>query len=83
MDSEAIASEAAVANSPQQPVVVYCAYGFHVGCNTAIKLRDAVQTITLFALRAVGVLDARARGLVVQAVMPALPAKRELSALAG
>jgi AcrR family transcriptional regulator len=48
-----------------------------------IKLRDAVQTITLFALRAVGVLDARARGLVVQAVMPALPAKREMSALAG
>lgn len=47
-----------------------------------IKLRDAVQTITLFALRAVGVLDARARGLVVQAVMPALPAKREMSALA-
>jgi superoxide dismutase, Fe-Mn family len=24
-----------------QPVVVYCAYGFHVGCKTAIKLRDA------------------------------------------
>ena len=48
-----------------------------------VKLRDAVQTITLFALRAVGVLDARARGLVVQAVMPALPAKREMSALAG
>jgi Fe-Mn family superoxide dismutase len=21
-------------------VVVYCAYGFHVGCRTAIKLRD-------------------------------------------
>ncbi len=48
-----------------------------------VRLRDAVQTITLFALRAVGVLDARARGLVVQAVMPALPAKREMSALAG
>ena len=48
-----------------------------------VKLRDAVQIITLFALRAVGVLDARARGLVVQAVMPALPAKREMSALAG
>ena len=29
--------------------------------------RDAVQAITLFALRAVGVADARARGLVVQA----------------
>src|SRR5580692_6153522 len=34
------------------------------------KLRDAVQTVTLLALRAVGVLDARARGLVVQAVLP-------------
>ena len=27
--------------SKETPVVVYCAYGFHVGCNTAIKLRDA------------------------------------------
>jgi AcrR family transcriptional regulator len=35
------------------------------------RLRDAVQTVTLLALRAVGVMDARARGLVVQAVMPA------------
>src|SRR6185436_321357 len=33
------------------------------------KARDAVQAITLFALRAVGVADARARGLVVQARM--------------
>ena len=24
-----------------QPVVVYCAYGFHIGCKTAIKLKDA------------------------------------------
>jgi Fe-Mn family superoxide dismutase len=24
-----------------QPVVVYCAYGFHVGCGTAVKLKDA------------------------------------------
>ncbi len=47
------------------------------------KLRDAVQTITLFALRAVGVLDARARGLVVQAVMPVMPPKREVGALVG
>jgi hypothetical protein len=29
-----------------------------------------VQTVTLLALRAVGVMDARARGLVVQAVPP-------------
>jgi AcrR family transcriptional regulator len=34
------------------------------------KLREAVQNIALFALRAAGVLDARARGLVVQAVLP-------------
>jgi Fe-Mn family superoxide dismutase len=26
--------------SKSDPVVVYCAYGFHVGCRTAIKLRD-------------------------------------------
>lgn len=35
-----------------------------------VKLRDAVQTTTLLALRAVGVMDARARGLVVQAALP-------------
>jgi AcrR family transcriptional regulator len=35
------------------------------------KARDAVQTLTLFALRAVGVVDAHARGLVVQTAMPA------------
>jgi hypothetical protein len=33
-------------------------------------LRDVVQAVTLHALRAVGVMDARARGLVVQAVLP-------------
>ena len=27
--------------SKEAPVVVYCAYGFHVGCKTAIALRDA------------------------------------------
>jgi hypothetical protein len=31
-----------------------------------------VQTATLLALRAVGVTDARARGLVVQATLPAM-----------
>ena len=31
----------------------------------------AVQTLTLFALRALGVVDARARGLVVQTALPA------------
>ena len=36
----------------------------------AVKMRDAVQTMTLFALRAVGVVDAHARGLVVQTRMP-------------
>lgn len=38
-----------------------------------VKMRDAVQTLTLMSLRAVGVLDARARGLVVQAVLPVTP----------
>ena len=27
--------------SKSEPVVVYCAYGYHVGCNTAAKLREA------------------------------------------
>ena len=27
--------------SKEKPVVVYCAYGFHVGCKTAIALRNA------------------------------------------
>jgi AcrR family transcriptional regulator len=45
-----------------------------------IKMRDAVQAIALFALRAVGVLDARARGLVVQAVLPVMPMKTAVSA---
>jgi superoxide dismutase, Fe-Mn family len=27
--------------SKSEPVIVYCAYGYHVGCNTAIKLREA------------------------------------------
>jgi hypothetical protein len=34
--------------------------------------RAAVQALTLFALRAVGIVDARARGLVVQSVLPDL-----------
>jgi len=36
----------------------------------AAKSHDAVQSLTLFALRAVGVADARARGLVVQTKVP-------------
>lgn len=35
------------------------------------SLRDVVKAATLLALRAVGVTDARARGLVVQAALPA------------
>jgi AcrR family transcriptional regulator len=35
------------------------------------KTRAQVQMLALFALRALGVVDARARGLVVQTVMPA------------
>jgi AcrR family transcriptional regulator len=34
------------------------------------RAREAVQTLTLFALRGLGVVDARARGLVVQTVLP-------------
>ena len=34
------------------------------------KTRENVQTITLLALRALGVVDARARGLVVQTALP-------------
>jgi hypothetical protein len=32
--------------------------------------REAVQALTLLALRAVGIVDARARGLVVQSALP-------------
>jgi hypothetical protein len=34
------------------------------------KLRETVQTLALLSLRALGVTDARARGLVVQSVWP-------------
>jgi AcrR family transcriptional regulator len=34
------------------------------------RAREAVQAVTLFALRGLGVVDARARGLVVQAALP-------------
>ncbi len=36
------------------------------------RIRDAVQTVTLLLLRALGVVDPRARGLVVQFALPAL-----------
>lgn len=35
-----------------------------------VKTRDAVQALTLFGLRAAGVMDAHARGLVVQTALP-------------
>jgi uncharacterized protein YjeT (DUF2065 family) len=35
------------------------------------RARESVQTISLLALRALGVVDARARGLVVQTALPA------------
>jgi AcrR family transcriptional regulator len=38
--------------------------------NDAGATREAVQTATLLALRALGVVDARARGLVAQCVLP-------------
>ena len=34
-------NEWAAGLSKSEPVVVYCVYGFHVGCKTAIALRDA------------------------------------------
>ena len=37
-----------------------------------VRVRDAVQTVTLMSLRALGVVDARARGLVAQFALPAL-----------
>jgi AcrR family transcriptional regulator len=40
------------------------------GAATTGAARAAVQALTLFALRAVGIVDARARGLVVQAAIP-------------
>ena len=40
------------------------------GLDEPARARDALQSLTLMALRAVGVMDARARGLVVQAGLP-------------
>jgi uncharacterized protein YcfJ len=37
---------------------------------TGGTMREAVQVVTLLALRALGVVDARARGLVAQCVLP-------------
>ncbi|HWV51466.1 TetR/AcrR family transcriptional regulator [Pseudorhodoplanes sp.] len=39
--------------------------------NDPVQTRDAVQALTLLSLRALGVIDARARGLVVQIALPA------------
>ena len=43
------------------------------GAGDVGKMREAAQMATLFALRALGIVDARARGLVAQCVLP-LPA---------
>jgi AcrR family transcriptional regulator len=40
------------------------------GMDDPARAREAVQTLTLFALRGLGVIDARARGLVVQTILP-------------
>jgi len=40
------------------------------GMDDPARAREAVQTLTLFALRGLGVVDARARGLVVQTILP-------------
>jgi AcrR family transcriptional regulator len=39
--------------------------------NDPARMRDAVQALTLLSLRALGVVDARARGVVVQIPLPA------------
>jgi AcrR family transcriptional regulator len=41
------------------------------GNDDPARARDAVQALTLLSLRALGVVDARARGLVVQIALPA------------
>ena len=41
------------------------------GNDDPARTRDAVQALTLLSLRALGVVDARARGLVVQIALPA------------
>ena len=40
------------------------------GIDDPARAREAVQTLTLFALRGLGVVDARARGVVVQIALP-------------
>ena len=45
------------------------------GGDDPARRRAAVQTLTLFALRALGVVDARARGLVVQTQIASAPAR--------
>jgi len=41
------------------------------GGDDPARAKEAVQALTLIALRGLGVVDARARGLVVQTAMPA------------
>jgi AcrR family transcriptional regulator len=45
------------------------------GGDDPARRRAAIQTLTLFALRALGVVDARARGLVVQTQIASAPAR--------
>src|SRR2546423_334616 len=45
------------------------------------RARERVQALTLFALRALGVVDARARGLVVQTPVPAATSARETAVM--
>ena len=42
----------------------------HESTDVSARSRESVQTLTLFALRGLGVVDARARGLVVQTALP-------------
>jgi AcrR family transcriptional regulator len=46
------------------------------GDGDPVKMREAVQSMTLFALRGLGVNDARARGLIAQVILPPIGGRR-------
>src|SRR5438270_9585650 len=62
--------DAAVAAAALVGLLVESLVGPLAPPSDAARARDHVQTVTLLALRALGVVDARARGLVVQTALP-------------
>ena len=62
--------DAAVAAAALVGLLVESLVGPLAPPSDAARARDHVQTVTLLALRALGVVDARARGLVVQTAVP-------------